>query len=69
MIKEGYYCIYHISLCKYYTGPLDPGIFGHDKSKTFFIKQSFIPTGRPTVGQDRQKCKETSNLDVIRLAL
>ena len=25
--------IYHISLCKYYTGPLDPGIFGHDRSK------------------------------------
>ena len=24
--------------------------------------------GRHTVGQDRQKCKETSNLDVIRLA-
>ena len=22
--------------------------------------------GRHTVGQDRQKCKETSNLDVIR---
>ena len=47
MIKEGYNCIYHISLCKYYTGPLDPGVFGHDRSKTFFINQPFIPTGRP----------------------
>ena len=27
------FLIYHISLCKYYTGPLDPGIFGHDRSK------------------------------------
>ena len=43
MIKQGYNFIYHISLCKYYTGPLDPGIFGHDGSKTFFIKQTFIP--------------------------
>ena len=50
MIKEGYNCIYHNSLCKYYTGPLDPGIFGHDRSKTFY---SYWPAPQifgPSVG-------------------
>ena len=50
MIKEGYNCIYHISLCKYYTVPMDPGIFCHDRSKTFFIKQPDLQIFGTSVG-------------------
>ena len=49
VIKEGYNCIYHISLCKYYTGPLDPGIFGHDRSKKPSLLNNllFLQAGPP----------------------